>query len=119
MNKSEKNQEDRRPWGFYQVLSDEPDHKIKRIVIHPNQRLSYQRHSRRSEHWYIVTGEAIVTKNDDEIKLKAGQAIDIPTGTWHRIMNARLDDLIFIEIQTGVYFGEDDIERKEDDYGRL
>ena len=112
-------EDDHRPWGFYVVLADEPDHKVKRITVFPGQRLSYQRHFKRSEHWYIIEGEAVVTLNGDEIKLKCCQAIELPVGTWHRIMNPAQKNLVFIEVQTGEYFGEDDIERIEDDYGRI
>jgi len=66
-----------------------------------------------------VQGEARVTRNQEEISLRKGQAFDIPQGTWHRIMNSGTQNLIFIEVQTGDYFGEDDIERREDDYGRV
>ena len=111
--------EDHRPWGHFQILADESDHKVKRIVVYPRQRLSLQRHRRRAEHWYIVKGKASVTRNDGEMSLVGGMAVDIPKGTWHRIRNTGNQDLVFIEVQTGDYFGEDDIERAEDDYGRL
>lgn len=111
--------EDHRPWGFYEVLSDKPDHKVKRITVYPGQRLSYQRHFRRSEHWYVLHGTAVVTKDNVDIEKASGQAIDLPVGTWHRIQNPGPDNLVFIEVQTGDYFGEDDIERSEDDYGRI
>lgn len=111
-------EEDRRPWGYYQVLSDEADHKIKRIVVYPGQRLSLQRHRRRSEHWYVVSGHAVVTRNKESIPMSGGAAVDIPQGAWHRVENPGGQDLVFIEVQTGEYFGEDDIERAEDDYGR-
>lgn len=110
--------EGRRPWGFYEILSDAPDHKVKRITVYPGQRLSYQRHLRRSEHWYVVSGKAVLTKDSEEIELATGQAMDLPVRTWHRIRNAGTENLVFIEVQTGDYFGEDDIERSEDDYGR-
>ena len=113
------NNEEHRPWGYFKVLADEPDHKVKRIVVYPNQRLSLQRHSRRAEHWYIIQGVAVITRDEEEIRLKVGQAVDIPQGSWNRIMNPGKKNLAFIEIQTGDYFGEDDIERKEDDYGRV
>jgi glycosyltransferase involved in cell wall biosynthesis/quercetin dioxygenase-like cupin family protein len=116
---AERKREDHRPWGFYQILVDAPDHKVKRITVYPGQRLSYQRHFRRSEHWYILNGQAVVTKNGQEIELTSGQAIDLPVETWHRIRNSGQENLVFIEIQTGHYFGEDDIERSEDDYGRV
>ena len=110
--------EDHRPWGYYQVLSDEPDHKVKRIVIFPGQRLSLQRHRLRMEHWHFVQGCAVVTLNKEEIPVCAGQSVDIPQGAWHRITNSSKDNVVFIEVQRGDYFGEDDIERLEDDYGR-
>jgi mannose-6-phosphate isomerase len=110
--------EDHRPWGHFVVLADEPDHKVKRIVVLPGKRLSLQRHRRRAEHWYVVTGDAVVTRDGADIKLKQGEAVDIPRGAWHRVMNPGKKDLAFVEVQTGDYFGEDDIERSEDDYGR-
>ncbi len=116
---AEKLEEDHRPWGYYRVLADEPDHKVKRIVVYPGQRLSLQRHQRRSEHWYIIEGRAIVTRNDEEIPVESGISLDIPVGSWHRISNPGQADTVFIEVQTGDYFGEDDIERAEDDYGRM
>ena len=109
---------DHRPWGYYEVLSDEADHKVKRIVVYPGQRLSLQRHQQRAEHWFVTQGAGVVTLNGTEIGLAAGQAIDISRGAWHRIGNQGGEDLAFIEIQTGGYFGEDDIERRADDYGR-
>lgn len=114
-----KREEDHRPWGFYVVLSDEHDHKVKRIVVYPVKRLSLQRHSHRSEHWHVVNGEALVSLNDREIPLKKGESVDIPVGSAHRIENTGTEDLVFIEIQRGDYFGEDDIERLEDDFGRI
>lgn len=111
-------EKDHRPWGYYQVLADESDHKVKRIVIYPGKRLSLQRHRHRSEHWHVVKGEAIVTRNEETFHVGRGQPVDIPRCALHRIMNPGKDDLIFIEIQTGDYFGEDDIERIEDDFGR-
>lgn len=110
--------ENSRPWGFYEVLSDRPDHKIKRITVSAGHRLSYQRHSRRSEHWYVVKGRAVVVRNGKETEVVADQTVDIPAATWHRIANTGSEELIFIEVQRGDYFGEDDIERSADDYGR-
>ncbi len=112
-------EEDHRPWGYYRVLADEPDHKVKRIVVYPGQRLSLQRHRRRSEHWFFLLGKGSVTKDHQLIPVQAGDSIDIPRGTWHRISNPGDSVTVFIEVQTGDYFGEDDIERSEDDYGRL
>ncbi len=112
-------EEDYRPWGYYQVLADEPDHKVKRIIVYPGKRLSLQKHRLREEHWYILSGQALVTRNREKIPLEKGGAIDIPQGAEHRIENIGPDNVNFIEIQSGTYFGEDDIERIEDDFGRL
>ena len=110
--------ENHRPWGFYEVLEDEPEHKVKRIVVHPGERLSLQLHHRRAEHWLVIGGEGLVTLDDDEILVPSGQAVDIPRGARHRVRNPGQEPLVFIEVQTGDYFGEDDIVRFEDDYGR-
>jgi mannose-6-phosphate isomerase len=107
-----------RPWGSYTVLEDHPTHKVKRIEVDPGRRLSYQRHSRRAEHWFIVTGTADVTLDGDVRRLGAGDAVDIPRGGAHRIANPGTGPLVFVEVQHGDYFGEDDIERLEDDFGR-
>jgi mannose-6-phosphate isomerase len=108
-----------RPWGNYTVLDDDAgDHKVKRIVVHPGKRLSYQRHSQRAEHWFIVAGNAQVTLDGAIIELGPGEAIDIPRESAHRIANVGDTDVVFIEVQHGTYFGEDDIVRLEDDFGR-
>lgn len=109
---------DQRPWGSYTVLDDEPTFKVKRIEVLPGQRLSYQRHARRSEHWFIVHGTAVVTLDGERHQVSAGEAVDIPVGTDHRIENASDQPVTFVEVQHGDYFGEDDIVRLEDDYGR-
>jgi mannose-6-phosphate isomerase len=109
---------DERPWGSYTVLEDADTHKVKRIDVSPEKRLSYQRHRRRAEHWFVIAGVAEVTLDDVAHRLGAGDAIDIPCGSAHRIANVGADTLVFIEVQHGDYFGEDDIERLEDDYGR-
>jgi len=108
-----------RPWGSYTVLSDDAaDHKVKRIVVHPGKRLSYQEHARRAEHWFFVSGTAQVTLDGTVSELTAGQVADIPIGAAHRVANVGTDDVVFIEVQYGTYFGEDDIVRLEDDFGR-
>ncbi|MCP4131504.1 MAG: cupin domain-containing protein [bacterium] len=112
------NDESKRPWGFYDNLADEKDHKVKRITVYPGKRLSLQSHNRRAEHWYVFKGEAIFTLNDDIINLKAGDSVNIGIGEKHRIENPGTEDMVFIEVQTGDYFGEDDIIRYEDDFGR-
>lgn len=110
--------EEHRPWGFYEVLSDRPDHKVKRITVHAGRRLSYQRHRRRSEHWHIVSGRAVVTLDGREVPLGPGESIDIPLGAAHRIASPGPEPAVFVEVQRGDYFGEDDIERLSDDFGR-
>jgi mannose-6-phosphate isomerase len=109
---------DQRPWGSYTVLDDDGTHKVKRIVVLPGKRLSYQRHARRSEHWFIVAGTPRVTLDGAQLELIAGQSVDIPVGTDHRIENPGQSEVVFVEVQHGEYFGEDDIVRLEDDYGR-
>lgn len=109
---------DRRPWGSYTVLEEASNFKVKRIEVLPGKRLSYQKHSQRAEHWFVVAGTAKVTLDDKEITINAGEAIDIPIGAAHRVENPGEDDLIFIEVQRGTYLGEDDIVRLQDDFGR-
>ena len=107
-----------RPWGSFENLLDEDYCKVKRIIVKPGHRLSYQYHHKRSEAWVVVQGYATVTLDDEYIVYKNGEIVDIPVGTKHRVENRSKEDLIFIETQTGTYFGEDDIVRIEDDYGR-
>lgn len=107
-----------RPWGSYTVLEDEADCKVKRLVVKPGQVLSLQRHQRRAEHWTVVQGTAKVRIGDDEILLEENQSTYIPVNTLHRLENPGTQDIHLIEVQTGDYFGEDDIERFEDIYGR-
>ena len=97
---------------------DEPGYKVKRITVLPGQRLSYQKHFKRQEHWIIVEGQALVTLDGRDIALKTGEYIDIPMESAHRIANPGSVPLVFIEVQRGSYFGEDDIVRLQDDYGR-
>jgi glycosyltransferase involved in cell wall biosynthesis/quercetin dioxygenase-like cupin family protein len=110
--------EERRPWGYYKILADEDTYKSKEIVVFPDRRLSLQRHRLRSEHWYVIDGPAQITLDDETIVLVPGQSVDIPKGALHRIANPGSKNVRFIEVQTGDYFGEDDIERFEDDFGR-
>lgn len=110
---------DERPWGSFTVLDEGDNYKVKRLEVLPGKRLSYQRHKRRAEHWYVVHGTANVTLNGTEILVKTGESIDIGVGDAHRVANPNASELlVFIETQTGDYFGEDDIERLEDDFGR-
>ena len=107
-----------RPWGSFENLLDEDYCKVKRIIVKPGQRLSYQYHHKRSECWVIVQGVADITLNDKEYLFNTNNVVEIPAGIKHRVENKGVEDLIFIETQTGTYFGEDDIVRIEDDYGR-
>jgi mannose-6-phosphate isomerase len=121
MNKNEEHvrQIDHRPWGKFIVLDEGENFKVKRLDVLPGMRLSYQSHTRRSEHWFIVRGTGKVTLNGEEILVKSGEAVDIPVGTAHRVENPSESELlVFVETQTGDYFGEDDITRFEDDFGR-
>ncbi|VAW37135.1 Mannose-1-phosphate guanylyltransferase / Mannose-6-phosphate isomerase [hydrothermal vent metagenome] len=107
-----------RPWGSYTILEDEDDCKVKRLVVKPGQILSLQKHQRRSEHWTVVSGTAKVRNGDKEFLLESNQSTYIPTNTLHRLENPTNQDIALIEVQCGDYFGEDDIERFEDIYGR-
>ena len=110
---------DERPWGSFTVLDDEMfDHKVKRIVVAPGKRLSYQQHAKRAEHWFVVNGVATVVLDGVEHELQPGQSIDIAIGQAHRCENRATTPVVLIEVQHGTYFGEDDIVRLEDDFGR-
>ncbi len=108
-----------RPWGWYSILEDAEDCKVKRLVVKPGQVLSLQKHEKRSEHWTVIRGEAKVRLGDTEFLLQANESTYIPAGTLHRLENPGLEDVHLIEVQTGSYFGEDDIVRYEDIYGRV
>ena len=109
-----------RPWGSYTVLDDKaPNFKVKLIVVSPGQRLSYQRHAKRAEHWFIVSGNATVILDGTTHELVPGQSIDIGIEHAHRCENHGDVPVECIEVHTGTYFGEDDIVRLEDDYGRV
>ena len=115
------NYKEERPWGSFEILLDEENCKVKKIIVKPGQRLSYQYHKNRNECWVIVQGEATITHDDFLLVAKTtpeSNIVNIPAGTKHRVENKGEEDLIFIETQTGTYFGEDDIVRIEDDYGR-
>lgn len=109
---------EKRPWGEFFVLQENSSYKIKRIEVNPGQRLSYQYHNKRSEVWIIIQGEGTVLLNDNKINYSKGDTIEIPQGVKHRIENNGSEKTIFIEVQTGTYFGEDDIVRLQDDYNR-
>ena len=107
-----------RPWGRFFVLHDEPTYKLKRIEVDPGRRLSYQYHHKRSEAWTIVEGVGTITLNGYIKDYSKGETVLIPQGVKHRIENKGSKKVVFIEVQTGTYFGEDDIVRIEDDYNR-
>jgi len=107
-----------RPWGKFEILVDSDNCKVKRITVYPGGRLSYQYHHKRSEVWTVVSGVATMTLDGKISDHIYGETILIPQGTKHRVENKGLDDLVFIEVQHGSYFGEDDIVRIEDDYDR-
>jgi len=108
-----------RPWGSYSILEDAEDCKVKRLVVKPGQVLSLQEHYQRSEHWTVIQGVAKVRLGDREFLLKANESTYIPVKTLHRLENPGTEDVHLIEVQTGKYFGEDDIVRYEDIYGRV
>jgi len=108
-----------RPWGSYTVLEDGDDCKVKRLTVKPGQVLSLQLHHRRSEHWTVVQGTAKVRVGDKEFLLQRNESTYIPMETLHRLENPTAEDIHLIEVQCGDYFGEDDIVRLEDRYGRV
>jgi len=108
-----------RPWGTYEILLDETNVKVKRIIVSPEQRLSYQYHFKRGEQWTVVDGILTIVLDGVKIIKNPGESIHIPLGAHHRAWNETGSDVTFIEVQTGTYFGEDDIVRIEDDYKRI
>jgi mannose-1-phosphate guanylyltransferase/mannose-1-phosphate guanylyltransferase/mannose-6-phosphate isomerase len=107
-----------RPWGYYESIDAGDGFQVKRLMIKPGARLSLQRHKHRAEHWVVVSGEAKVTRENEELQLRANQSTYIPTGAKHRLENPGAAPLYVIEVQSGTYLGEDDIERFADDYRR-
>lgn len=108
-----------RPWGTFEVLHTDNQCKIKRIIVNPGQQLSLQYHTKREEHWYVIEGAGLVTCGDASWGLTTGMSTNIPRMTPHQISNFGDTKLVFIEIQTGDYFGEDDIVRIKDIYNRI
>jgi mannose-1-phosphate guanylyltransferase/mannose-6-phosphate isomerase len=107
-----------RPWGYYEGLDAGERFQVKRIMVDPGKKLSLQLHHKRAEHWVVVSGKAKVTRGDDTIVLSENESTYIPVGTRHRLENVGAMPLHLIEVQSGSYLGEDDIERIEDDYKR-
>jgi len=108
-----------RPWGRYRVIDRGAGYQVKRIEVLPGQRLSYQRHAHRSEHWTIVAGRGHVVLDGDQLEVVAGTRVHVAADVAHRIANPGPEPLTFIEVQLGAYLGEDDIVRLDDDYGRV
>ncbi len=107
-----------RPWGRYEILEVMPTHQVKHITMNPRARLSYQRHQRREEYWVIICGRARFTLEGIDSEHGPGEVLIVPVRAKHRVANLGDEPLVFIEVQRGDYFGEDDIERFHDDYGR-
>jgi mannose-6-phosphate isomerase len=107
-----------RPWGNYTVLYSDETCQVKKLVVNPGKRISLQSHKFRAEHWFVVRGQGITQLDGAEIILNPGDSIDIPIESKHRISCNSEMDLVFIEVQTGSSFEEDDIVRYQDDFGR-
>lgn len=112
------NYKEERPWGTFENLIDKDFCKVKEIIIKPNQAPSYQFHYKRSEVWVLTMGTGLLTLDDVDTEVSKGDVINVSVGAKHRIRNIGSDDLVFIEVQLGTYFGEDDIVRLRDDYDR-
>src|SRR5450759_4447557 len=93
----------KRPWGYFEVLSDTPDHKVKRIVVEPGGVLSLQRHKLRSEHWFVVSGKGIASVDGKDYSVQEGSVVDIPVKKTHCLENSSTENLVIIEVQTGEY----------------
>ncbi|MGL1922381.1 MAG: mannose-1-phosphate guanylyltransferase/mannose-6-phosphate isomerase [Hyphomicrobiales bacterium] len=113
------NREVYRPWGKYDSIDNGLRFQVKRITVNPGAKLSIQMHHHRSEHWIVVAGTAKVSNGDQTVLLTENQSTYIPLGTIHALENPGKVPLELIEVQTGTYFGEDDIVRFEDRYGRV
>jgi len=107
-----------RPWGWYQGMDEGPGFQVKRLMLKPGAKLSLQLHRRRAEHWVVVSGKARVTRERDVFELFPNQSTYIPPETRHRLENPGSEPLYVVEVQSGEYLGEDDIERFDDEYGR-
>lgn len=105
-----------RPWGYYNILMESANYKVKQILVYPNHRLSLQKHQHRSEHWTCVLGQITVVNNDETTQLNPNESIYINKGNLHRIENNGTENAEIIEVQCGDYLGEDDIVRVESDY---
>ena len=111
-------QRSERPWGTWEVLDAGLGFAVKRITVNVRQKLSLQKHYHRAEHWVVVTGTALVTRDAEQLLLREKESIHIPVGTAHRVENPGVIPMIMIEVQVGSYLSEDDIVRLDDMYGR-
>ena len=107
-----------RPWGGFETIEEGPGYKIKRLVVEPGGRLSLQRHRLRAESWIVVSGAPRVIVSGRARRVRAREMVTVPKGAWHRIENHGRAQVVIIEVQHGPYLGEDDIIRRQDDYGR-
>jgi mannose-6-phosphate isomerase-like protein (cupin superfamily) len=112
------NYREERPWGRFEILFEEAGLKIKRIMVKPGKRLSLQSHEHRAENWVVIQGQALFTLDEKTFSLGPRQAVFIPEKAKHRMENPGKEELVFIEVQTGIYLGEDDIIRFQDDFNR-
>lgn len=108
-----------RPWGEWQVLDLQSHVVVKKLLVYPGERLSLQRHQHRTERWIVTEGVATVQCDNNIIHLNVGESIMIPRGSMHRLSNRGTAPVALIEVQIGNYLSEDDIERFNDDYGRI
>lgn len=108
-----------RPWGRFEVLADTDTYKAKRIEVDPGAQISYQSHAKRAENWIFISGSGEVTLNGSIVPVTGGRSVFVEIGTKHRVRNVGSKPLVFVEVQTGSYFGEDDIVRYQDDYDRV
>jgi mannose-1-phosphate guanylyltransferase/mannose-1-phosphate guanylyltransferase/mannose-6-phosphate isomerase len=108
-----------RPWGYYQQIHLGERFQVKRITVNPGCKLSLQKHFHRAEHWVVVNGTALVTRDNEQVLLRENESLFIPLGAMHRLENPGKLALNLIEVQSGAYLGEDDIVRVEDIYNRV
>ncbi len=113
------NDKEERPWGWFEILFEEAGLKVKRIMVLPGKRLSLQSHEHRAENWVVIRGRATVTVGEKIVQLEPHQAVFIPEKSRHRMENPGREEMVFIEVQTGSYLGEDDITRYQDDFDRI
>jgi mannose-6-phosphate isomerase len=107
-----------RPWGSFFILHADDCCQIKKLVVNPGKRISLQSHQYRAEHWFIVSGKGTAELDGTKREVAPGDSVDVPIGSKHRISCSAFEPLVFIEVQTGTSFNEDDIVRYQDDFGR-